>query len=396
MRCAADRSRPGLLVRSGVWAAAAGCLLAACSAPAKPGSGASSAASRALSRAGGGGGPVAVYGSAGGGGGPVVFIGGVGGGGGFVALPGGGRSGGGGRPKITVGPIPPAYSNQVVNLPLGTYADVAFGQQTVLGEASTLLAQKCMASRGFVYSTQASPSQAQTLVQQAEYPFGVTTDADASTYGYGQPKPSGPQSGPAFLGGFQFGNLLKQPRAWVVALLGFAPGARISAHQPEGCLAEASNELYGGSGQLSDPVPQIAIQAATWTESDPRVEAVDSAWSRCMAARGYTKYSTPQQAADAHWPSKPTPTETATAEADVACKQAVNLENTWLAVEAAYQSALIGQDLSTLANLQGSFAKMLNRAEALLSLPSLPTLNRPGGRGLIHNGLTPVQARPVG
>src|SRR6185437_44634 len=134
MRCAADRSRPGLLVRSGVWAAAAGCLLAACSAPAKPGSGASSAASRALSRAGGGGGPVAVYGSGGGGGGPVVFIGGVGGSGGFVALPGGGRSGGGGRPKITVGPIPPAYSNQVVNLPLGTYADVAFGQQTVLGE----------------------------------------------------------------------------------------------------------------------------------------------------------------------------------------------------------------------------------------------------------------------
>lgn len=398
MRCAANRDRPGLLIRSGVWAAAAGCLVAACSAPARPSSGASSASSpvsRGLTQVGGGGGPVAVYGSAGGGGGgPVVVIGGPGGG--FVALPGGGGSGGGGRPKITVGPIPPAYSSQVVNLPLGTYADVAFGQQTVLGEASTLLAQKCMASRGFVYSTQATPSQAQTLVQQAEHPFGVTTDADASTYGYGQPKSSGPPGGPAFLGGFQFGNLLKQPRAWVVALLGFAPGARIGAHQPEGCLAEASSELYGGGGQLSDPVPQIAIQAATWTESDPRVEAVDSAWARCMAARGYPKYSTPQQAADAHWPSKPTPTETATAEADVACKQAVNLENTWLAVEAAYQSALISQDLSTLANLQHSFSKMLGRAEALLSLPSLPTLAGPGRGGLIHNGFAPVQARPVG
>ena len=156
------------------------------------------------------------------------------------------------------------------------------------------------------------------------------------------------------------------------------------------------NELYGSGGGLSDPVPQIAIQSATWTQSDPRVEAVDAAWSRCMALRGY-KYNSPQQAAGAHWPSKPTPTETATAEADVACKQAVNLDNTWLAVEAAYQAALIGQDLTTLANLQGSFAKMLNRAEALLSLPSLPTLNQnlPRGRGQI-NAPVPVQIQPVG
>ena len=116
-----------------------------------------------------------------------------------------------------------------------------------------------------------------------------------------------------------------------------------------------------------------------------------------MAVRGYT-YNSPQQAAGAHWPSKPTPKETATAEADVACKQAVNLDNTWLAVEAAYQAALIGQDLTTLANLQGSFAKMLNQAEALLSLPSLPTLNLPGRPGRFVGGPVPVpvQVHPVG
>ncbi|MGH3410536.1 MAG: hypothetical protein ACRDRJ_49775, partial [Streptosporangiaceae bacterium] len=357
---------------------------------AKPGPSSSLAPGSALSRA-----RHAVVGVRGPGGGSVVFIGGVGGGGGFVALP-GGSTGSGGRPKITVGPIPPADSSQVINLPLGTYADVAFSQQTVLSEASTLLTQKCMASRGFVYTAQATPAQVQTLVQSAEYPFGVTSVTDAATYGYGQPKSSSSPGGPAFLGGFAFGDLTKQPRAWVAALLGFAPGQRIGAHPIQGCLSESSNELYGsGSGGLSDPVPQIAIQSATWTQSDPRVEAVDAAWSRCMALRGY-KYNSPQQAAGAHWPSKPTPTETATAEADVACKQAVNLDNTWLAVEAAYQSALIGQDLVTLANLQGSFAKMLNRAEALLSLPSLPTLNQPGRPGQIHNFLVPVQARPAG
>jgi hypothetical protein len=390
MRSGADRPRPGRLVRAGAALAAAGCLLAACSSPAKPGPSSSLAPGSALSRA-----RHAVVSVPGPGGGSVVFIGGVGGGGGFVALP-GGSTGSGGRPKITVGPIPPADSSQVINLPLGTYADVAFSQQTVLSEASTLLTQKCMASRGFVYTAQATPAQVQTLVQSAEYPFGVTSVTDAATYGYGQPKSSSSPGGPAFLGGFAFGDLTKQPRAWVAALLGFAPGQRIGAHPIQGCLSQSSSELYGsGGGGLSDPVPQIAIQSATWTESDPRVEAVDAAWSRCMAARGY-KYNTPQQAAEAHWPSKPTPTETATAEADVACKQAVNLDNTWLAVEAAYQSALIGQDLATLANLQGSFAKMLNRAEALLSLPSLPTLNQPGRPGQFGGGPVPVQVHPVG
>jgi hypothetical protein len=116
-----------------------------------------------------------------------------------------------------------------------------------------------------------------------------------------------------------------------------------------------------------------------------------------MAAHGY-HYNTPQDAADRGWPSKPTPAETATAEADVSCKQAVNLDNTWLAVEAAYQSALIGQDLSTLAGLQHSFQSMLHRAEALLSLSSLPTepLNLPGRPGRVNLGPTPVLVRPAG
>jgi hypothetical protein len=396
MRCVADRLRPGWAVRAGACAVAAGCLLAACSSPARPGSGSQggpSAASNAIKAArralslNGGGGP---------GGGQVFVVGGPGGG--FVALPAGGGSGGGGRPRISLGPIPPADSSQVVNLPLGTYADVAFSQQTVLSEAQTLLTQKCMTGRGFVYSIQATPSQAQTLVQSAEYPFGVTSEADAATYGYGQPGSSGPRAGPAFLGGFQtFGDLARQARAWTVALLGFAPGARIGPRQAQGCLSEASSELYGSRGGLSDPVPGIAIEAARWTESDPRVEAVDSAWSQCMAAHGY-HYNTPQDAADRGWPSKPTPAETATAEADVSCKQAVNLDNTWLAVEAAYQSALIGQDLSTLAGLQHSFQSMLHRAEALLSLSSLPAepLNLPGRPGQVILGPTPVLVRPAG
>jgi putative ABC transport system permease protein len=57
----------------------------------------------------------------------------------------------------------------------------------------------------------------------------------------------------------------------------------------------------------------------------------------------------------------------ATAVADVTCKTQTNLLNTWLAVEAAYQAALIGQNLTTLAQLQASFAPLLRRANAALA-----------------------------
>jgi len=176
--------------------------------------------------------PVGVIQVGGSGGSVFVAIGGAGGG--IVVGP--GLAGSSGRPQITVGPVPPAGSDQVIDLPLNTYADVAEVQQTTLAEASTLLTQQCMAARGFVYTSQASPSQVQTLFQTAEYGFGVTSPADASTYGYGQPKTSASRPGPAFLGGFStFGDLAKQPRAWVQALLGFAPGARISRVRRPGC-----------------------------------------------------------------------------------------------------------------------------------------------------------------
>jgi hypothetical protein len=382
MRCAADRPRwrrgrrrgrrpgrppapqPGRPPRwpaAVIACAAAACLLAACTSPGKP---------AGSTGPGPGAGPGGLVGR---GGGPanriVAVMGGPGGG--ILVAP--GTSGSSGRPKLTVPPIPPASSSRPINLPLSTYADVAILQQSVLSEADTLLTQKCMSAKGFDYSAEATPSQEQALVQATEYGYGVSSTADASSYGYGQPGAGGPaQQHLAFLGGFaSFGDLAKQPRAWIVALLGFAPGVRIGRNPPEGCLQEANQVLYGPGGNLTDPVPSIAIQAGQWTQSDPRILAVDAAWSRCMARRGY-KYGNPQQAAERGWPAKPTSLETATAVADATCKQQVDYVNTWLTIEAAYQAALVGQNLSTLSSLQQSFKSMLNRAQALLTLPQLP------------------------
>lgn len=298
--------------------------------------------------------------------------------GGFLAVP--AAPGFSGRPKITMPPIPPAASGQTISLPLNSYADVSGLQQTVLAEAQSLLTQKCMAARGFVYTSQATPTQEQALLQGIEYGFNVPETranwliislSDASTYGYGQPAAaSSPPVGGLFLGGFSSFDALSQDPALAVALIGFAPGVRIGPVRQQGCLNLANNEIYPPrSSQLGDPVPAIAQQAVVWTQTDPRVLAVNAAWSRCMAQRGY-HYASPQQPADHNWPTTPTAAETATAVADVTCKQQVNLTNTWLTVEAAYQTAFIGQNLATLANLQASFQGALKRVEALLASPA--------------------------
>jgi len=84
-------------------------------------------------------------------------------------------------------------------------------------------------------------------------------------------------------------------------------------------------------------------------------------------ARDFYHYSTPQQAERRQWRTPPNKAEIATAVADVTCKTQTNLLNTWLAVEAAYQQALIGQNLATLAQLQANFAPLLRRANANLA-----------------------------
>jgi hypothetical protein len=292
-------------------------------------------------------------------------------GGDFIALPGAGPAGSTGRPEISVPRIPPADSAVAVALPLDSYEQVSVQQQDALTAASDLLTQRCMQAAGFSYTTAAEPGGGAATVQSIESSgYGLTSLAQAQYLGYKQP--ASKAAGPAglFLPAF-VGQQSKHGTAWTSALLGFVPGARAKAPQREGCLQAAYLELYGTlSGNPSpDPVPAITIQSAQWTQSDPRILAVQRAWSACMARHGLT-YKTPAQATDRGWPRTPTPAEIATAVADVMCKTQTNLVNTWLTVEAAYQQALIGQDTSSLSQLQANFGALQRRAEVALQAPS--------------------------
>jgi hypothetical protein len=323
--------------------------------------------------------------------GVVFFIGPGGPGGAVLALPPGGLGSNTSRPHISLAPIPPAGSTQAVALPLDSYEQVAVQEQQALAAAGDQLTARCMAAAGFSYPVAAQPGAGAANVQSIEGAgYGVASLTEAESYGYSQAGPGVPPGSLVALPGFVT-EQQKHGAAWTSALLGFVPGARAGARQHTGCLQAADTALYGSlnGNPNPDPVPGIALQAAQWTQSYPLIVAVERAWSACMARSGL-RYRNPGQAQDRNWPATPTPAEIATAVADVRCKTQTNLVNTWLTVEAAYQAALISQNLTALARLEASFGRLLSRAETLLRLPSAAGIVRasqvrPGQRGPVIN-----------
>ena len=302
----------------------------------------------------------------------IIFSGGGAAGGGPVFFIGAGPARGS-RPKITVPPIPPANSSLTIAMPLEAYQAISTQEQEALADASTLMVQHCMAARGFDDTSSTSPpfSSVATLGQVEAAGAGLTSLTQARVFGFARPKsagssPSGPQI-IGFVSAAGFGQSLKAGQAYAEALYGFGPGTGGPGGHL-GCLQQASKQVYGKlfGEPVPDPVPQIAEQAATYTQTDPRIRAVNRAWSGCMA-RHFYHYTSPSQVERRHWKTPPNKAEIATAVADVTCKAKTNLLNTWLAVEAGYQQALIGQNLATLSQLQANFAPLLRRANAALA-----------------------------
>jgi hypothetical protein len=281
------------------------------------------------------------------------------------------------RPQISVGRIPPASSGETIELPLDSYEQLAGQEQAALAAVRVLLIQRCMQAKGFSYPAAAPQAGDERLLQNIEAPQdGITSLAQAETYGYARPRgaggpgpPGGKGSQPMELCGgmgcLSAPNLRAHSKAWLGALLGFFPGARARTRPRPGCFQTAQIELSGRRYVVPDLLPGLAEQAAFWTQSDPRILAVQRSWSACMATRGY-HYQTVLQPEHQRWPSAPTRTEIATAVADVSCKTRVNLPNTWLAVEAAYQRALIAADITALSQWQATFSGAVHRAETLL------------------------------
>ncbi|GLH97643.1 hypothetical protein [Phytohabitans aurantiacus] len=112
-----------------------------------------------------------------------------------------------------------------------------------------------------------------------------------------------------------------------------------------GCAKEATDKLAGGVREADLALVQrLQVEARGRTMADSRVVKVFAAWSACMKDEGFS-YPDPFAANDdQRWQSETiSAEETATAVADVKCKDKANVVGTMLAVERAYQRRQVEQ-----------------------------------------------------
>ncbi|NUR31424.1 MAG: hypothetical protein HOV83_37220 [Catenulispora sp.] len=122
-----------------------------------------------------------------------------------------------------------------------------------------------------------------------------------------------------------------------------------------GCRAEAQRRLAEGSPAQVDEelADRLSTEAFHRSESDSRVQAAFHEWSACMSKAGYS-YADPWVVNNdpKFGQSPPTALEVQIATADVKCKSAVGLVDTWCAVETAYQNRLLEEHHGELTRLK--------------------------------------------
>jgi len=239
-------------------------------------------------------------------------------------------------------PAPALLRTADLSLPLDAY-QASTAEVSVLASGYRALLHRCMARYGFDFPPPAGPGAAGPRTRN-ERRYGLTDPAAAASRGY------------------RYGNGDRPTEPARPARVALAPaeqaaltgqGGTKTAGKPGptgGCADVASRALSARSpaGANTDLPQVLSAQSLTQSRQDPRVQAVTRQWAACMKARGY-RYATPfEPAGDPRFRGPLTAAETATAKADVACKQQTNLVGVWFAVESALQRTLIDRDATAL------------------------------------------------
>jgi hypothetical protein len=251
-----------------------------------------------------------------------------------------------GRPhgQPSLGHIPKLTNAQNITLPLDAYRSTPQQRVTLL-TATDMLIRDCMRRFGFNWTVQARP-----ILLEPGRRYGISNDAEVKIYGYHLPpeRQGGSQPRP--------GTFTPPSAAEETVLLGKGQSSYRGQQIPEGgCIAEAGRLLgldVNKDNELVDAgsiVQRLDNQANDATRSDTRLLEVFAKWSQCMHRAGY-EYRSPWDANnDPAWSGEtPSARETATALADLKCRNEANVAGVSLAVETAYQNQLIEQNAETL------------------------------------------------
>ncbi|WP_424183796.1 hypothetical protein ACOBQX_17700 [Actinokineospora sp. G85] len=265
------------------------------------------------------------------------------------------------EPAIPASPAPAPASAAEVRLPLDPYVRLAAGNEDVIGKASAILVAKCMREKGFDYT----PDPAGPTAPPAPLPpYGINDLAQAKQSGYSPPGSGNLQS--MAEQGSSLPSIDEAVRehgeAWVKALYGFSPPKLES--DGTGCY-DTSFVRVPEYDRLDRELPgKLQGQSVELTQADGRVVAASGEWSACMAESGF-HYRTPAEPRQQKWPTPTSPAETATAVADVTCKDKTNLPGVWLAVQAGYQQTLLDRNAPALNELRAAWQLVVKEAERI-------------------------------
>jgi len=246
-------------------------------------------------------------------------------------------------------PIPTTTSIVGLHLPIESYMLTPIQSVERDWDASVIVSA-CMHRHGFVYpiGRRATPGSTAVDAYTALFRrYGVTEAQSVRIWGYHVPGDA------AEAGSDATKHVLPTNELRVLTGTDPASGAAIGSYNGRpvpagGCLGEPDRVIAGGDN-LQGPgssaggiVATIKSESFTQSLTDPRVMAVFARWSACMRTDDY-HVANPLDAANI--PSmgdpRPTATEIAKAEADVACKARTDLVGVWYAVESDYENAAI-------------------------------------------------------
>lgn len=267
-----------------------------------------------------------------------------------------------------LGPIPQLTVVREVTLPLDAYQPTP-AQSATIETARDILMRDCMRSFGFD-----SPVMAHTADTDPGRRYGITDPVEAERHGYRlPPEKAGGKNTP----------VPGQPRMTQAAqavLTGTGEATVGGKKVPAGgCAGEADRGLgydvtvRDGFVEIDNIAQRLVNETRQHYLSDSRVTHVNAQWSACMREAGFA--GTPETGEFTNWldpnnfySSGPvTPTEIATARADVACKHKHNLAGVSQAVETAHQTRTIERNAEVLANEKSRLDARIRRASELVA-----------------------------
>lgn len=137
---------------------------------------------------------------------------------------------------------------------------------------------------------------------------------------------------------------------------------------PAGCLSagDATFTVQGTRGDDTEAVRALAAASFDRSQQDPAVVAARKAWSKCLAAKGYT-FTDPvgNPGFDVETPAV-SPAETAMAAADAGCKQQTHLTDVWLAAEVDFQQKWIASHPADFRAAKSVHDEMVKRVDQVL------------------------------